>query len=109
MDGESLKMVIKTLYGVVPYAGTTMLAIIWIGIAAGSLRSGRGQFAWIALCLAMLGYSIQFLMLSIIATGNTMFGIEANAWLLRTASLLGVVFGSAFTALYLHRKWQARE
>ena len=106
MDGETLKMVIKTLYGVVPYTGTMMLALIWMGIAIGSLHGEKAVSPWLLLALAGLSYAGLFLMLAIISSGNPLFGMEINAWFNRSFALLGCVFLSIFTALYLAKRWR---
>ena len=106
MDGETLKMVIKTLYGVVPYTFTMMLAIIWFGIAIGSLHGARHVAQWLMLALSALGYAGLFLMLAIIASGNPLFGMEINAWFNRSFALIGCIFLSIFTGMYLARRWQ---
>ena len=106
MDGETLKMVFKTLYGVIPYTLTVMLAITWFGIGLGSMRGNPNTTPWVLLSMAAVGYAGLFLMLAIIASGNPLFGQEANAWFLRTFTLVGAVFLGIFTWLYLMRKWR---
>lgn len=103
-----LALAIKTLYGVIPYSGTAALAIIWLGIAAASLREPGQVARWLSLLFAGAGYGVMFLMLAIIASGNEMLGLQANAWINRTAAWCGFTFLTISTYLYLVHKWRRR-
>ncbi len=103
-----LALAIKTIYGVIPYSGSAAMAIIWLGIAAASLREHGQTARWLSLLFAGVGYGVLFMMLAIIASGNPMLGPEANAWVNRTAAWCGFTFLALSTYLYLVHKWRQR-
>jgi hypothetical protein len=109
MNGETVLMAIKTIYGIVAYTGTLGLLIIWIGIAIASIGADRPNHMWVMAALSCAGYMGLFVMLSITATGNNMFGMDVNAWINRTFGCTGVIFGLMATTIYLRRRWERDE
>ncbi len=92
--------------GIVGYAMSVSLAILWAGIAIAYIRAGMSKRVWLMFIVGMIGYAIVFGNLVFIATDPLWVNRVFLSVSLRIVAILAATALWAYSILALNGQWK---
>jgi hypothetical protein len=97
------------LWGVLAYASTVGLTMLWVGIGIAYWRAGRGAFTWSFFIGSMLCYAFVFVGLTVVASEPGWLDRQNAMLFQRTTAIIAALAGWTYTWSFLASEWKQRK